>query len=164
MKQLRTLQRIWMAFLAAAVVMGAACWWLKAQAGLPRVDSFVMQMLTAVLVLVTVLDLIFVVWWFRKTWTPLCEGTLKRVWAGRLTSVEESQAIAQMLFSRAIMFMAMLESPAAYALILTIVAPEAPSRAVGGLLAASVIGLALFYRYGVQPATDIFRHVERITK
>lgn len=102
-------------------------------------------------------------WVFWAAWMPVCERALKQVWAGRLVNVEQGQGIVRQLFARGAAIMALLASPAAYAVGLAstgAIPPVLPSFLVG----VSVLGLGFFYHQGMQPAAGIFQQVERILR
>lgn len=144
------------------VGVGALGWWLQAQwpAGVaPTGQPWIVRAFLAA----AAVDLAVALWVFWAGWLPLCERALKQVWAGRLVDVEQGRSIVRRLAARGAAIMALLASPAAYAVGVAAYGPVSPALP-NGLVGASALGLGMFYWQGLQPASGIFRHVERILR
>ena len=162
-KRSRQLRRLWQVCVVSVVGVGALSWWTQAQWSRAETAAGANQFLTTVFLAAAVVDVAVALCVFWVNWQPLCERSLKLVWAGRLVSVEQGQTIARQLSARGAAIMALLASPAAYAVGVAALGPVPPALP-GALVGASLLGLALFYWQGLQPAADIFQHVERILR
>lgn len=165
MKEAKRLRVCWWLCMGSVAAMALVSWWGRALArgAPPVVEGSMARWLTTLLMGTAVADGVIALWLYRMNWLPLCESALKRVWAGRLVNVAEAQALAGLLAMRSVVIMALAASPAVSGGALALVgAPSTATLVV--LVGASVAGLGGFYRYGLQPADGLFRHVERISR
>ena len=149
--------------MAAVLGIGALSWWTQAQWARAEAGARANESLIAVLLAVAAVDVAVALWAFWVNWQPLCERALKLVWAGRLVNVEQGQTISRQLAARGAAIMALLASPAAYAVGVAAMGPV-PTALPGALVGVSLAGLAFFHWQGIQPSSDIFQHVERILR
>ncbi len=149
--------------MASVVGIGALGWWTQTQWPRAGTAAGSSSWLAAVFLAAAVVDVAVALWVFWVNWRPLCERSLKLVWAGRLVNVEQGQTISRQLAARGAAIMALLASPAAYAVGLAALGPVSPALP-GALIGISLAGLAFFYWQGIQPSSDIFQHVERILR
>ena len=147
--------------MASVVVVGALSWWTQTQWPAAEQAGRANRPLAVVFLAAAVLDVAVALWVFWMNWQPLCERSLKLVWAGRLVNPDQGQTISRQLSARAAAIMALLASPAAYAVAVAALGPG-PSVVPGLLVGASLLGLGFFYWQGLLPAAGIFQHVERI--
>lgn len=147
--------------MASVVVVGALSGWMQAQWPAASVGGGANRPLTTVFLVAALVDVAVALWAFWTNWQPLCERTLKLVWAGRLVNPDQGQTVSRQLAARGAAIMALLASPAAYAVAVAAFGPG-PSAVPGLLVGASLLGLGFFYWQGILPAAGIFQHVERI--
>lgn len=154
---------IWGTFVVGVLLVAGMGGWARLQWSAAKFDTSVGQSLAALLVAAAIIDLALAFWFYRTHWLPLCESSLKRLWAGRLVNGTEAQRITRTLLARGIVVMALAASPALYGLVLGLLGAGS-TQTLGALAGASVVGLGAFYHYGLQPAFGIFEHAERIAR
>lgn len=160
--KLRQLQLMTWAFMAGVLVAAGVC--VAMGLGRPAVTHPATgRLLMIALGAMAVADLGVAVWLFLTNWQPLCESSLKRVWAGRFSNVAEARTVTQQLAVRGVVIMALTVSPALYAAVLAMLGAASPAT-LGTFIGASLLGLLLFLWYGLQPVAGLFEHVERIAR
>ncbi|MBI4313530.1 MAG: hypothetical protein HY594_01810 [Candidatus Omnitrophica bacterium] len=159
MKRFQWMQLVLISFVGSVTVLAFLSYWLPSRLQINNAGT--VEWFLPVFALFAAADLALAFILFQLKWTPLCEQSLKMVWAGKLTSPQQGKMIVQQLFSWAVVIMALCQCLAVYALILSFVEPSRMDW-IYGLIGVSYLGLAAFYWYGFIPASGVFRHVERI--
>ena len=163
MKLARTLRLIWLACLASVGVMGGLSWWLLQTPHAVALSGGTSGTVSWLLVAMAVAEVSVAVALFLFKWQPLCDQSLKLVWAGRLVNSDHGKESIKKLLTIGLLIMVCAESLAIYAVVLALLGIDAPELIMAFVLAAAA-GLSAFYWQGILGAADLFRHVERITR
>ena len=163
MKHLRTLRFIWAAYVISTLIVAAMTWWALNAGRVSTTGAGLSAIMVPLLAVVTVVEFGIALWLFQRKWRPLCEQSLKLVWAGRLNDPAGARTVVQRLHRLSMAFMGICEAPAIFGFQLAVMGASAPA-ASWWLIASSLVGLMLVYWHVVQAASDVFRHAERIAK
>ena len=163
MKLAKMLRLLWVACLVSVGVMGGLSWWLLQAPHAVALSHQTSGTVSWLLVAMAVAEVSVAILLFRFKWQPLCDQSLKLVWAGRLVNGDQGKATIKQLLTIGLLIMVCVESLAVYAVVLALLGIDEPALILACVVAAAA-GLSAFYWQGILGAADLFRHVERLTR